>query len=382
MDKVNPMKFLHTADWQIGARISHAGDRAPAIRAKRFEAAKEVVQVAKEEEVDFVLIAGDLFENHNVSDTIVHRTVRILGDLGPIPVYILPGNHDPLRPGGVWDRDSWSTCGDHIHLLEGPASVEPVNAVELIPCPLTQKRSTVDPTAEIPSRVDGDDRIRIAVAHGALSDVADTPNFPIDPDRPDRADLDYLALGDWHGTTLRDRLAYPGTIEQSAFDESDPGNVLVVEIGASGEEPEVEKRRVGQLRWMEVKRRLGDVTDLEALESKLADSGKADQLVLRMDLILEADADPELRPRLGQLRERLESEAFHLDWRLDESAFLTSTDVELPVGLIQEADRVMVGLLDGDLPEQGPGRELATRDPADIREARLLLRRLAREEQG
>lgn len=93
------VRFLHTADWQIGMKAAHTGEKAKEIRQKRFETAGRVAEFAREKDVDFVILAGDTFEDHNVDNVAVKRTVDILNRLDPIPVYVLPGNHDPLVPG-------------------------------------------------------------------------------------------------------------------------------------------------------------------------------------------------------------------------------------------------------------------------------------------
>ncbi len=154
------VRFLHTADWQIGMKAAHAGEKAKKVRQKRFETAGRVVELAKQKDVDFVLLAGDTFEDHSVDNAAVKRTVDILNRLDPIPVYVLPGNHDPMVPGGVWDRDAWERIGSHVTLLREPQEYRFDDGVALYACPLAQKQSSLDPTAWIPDRED-DDRIRI-----------------------------------------------------------------------------------------------------------------------------------------------------------------------------------------------------------------------------
>ena len=83
------VRFLHTADWQIGMKASHTGEKAKVVRQKRFDAAGRIVELAKQKDVDFVLLAGDTFEDHNVGDVAVKRTVDILNRFDPIPVYVL-----------------------------------------------------------------------------------------------------------------------------------------------------------------------------------------------------------------------------------------------------------------------------------------------------
>jgi hypothetical protein len=52
------IKFLHTADWQMGMKASPAGEKAREVRRKRFETAARIAELAKRENVDFVLLVG------------------------------------------------------------------------------------------------------------------------------------------------------------------------------------------------------------------------------------------------------------------------------------------------------------------------------------
>jgi len=88
--------------------------------------------------------------------------------------------------------------------------------------------------------------------------------------RASRAALDYLALGDWHGTRRIDaRTWYSGTPEQDRFKANDPGNVLLVDIPAVGAEPEVEVRAVGRHPWIALEEKLAVASDLEGTIARL-----------------------------------------------------------------------------------------------------------------
>ena len=54
------MKILHTADWHLGKRL----DRFSRLE-EQVLVMNEIVQIADEQNVDMVLIAGDLFDNFN-----------------------------------------------------------------------------------------------------------------------------------------------------------------------------------------------------------------------------------------------------------------------------------------------------------------------------
>lgn len=374
------LKFLHSSDWQMGMKALQAGEKAKEVRAKRFETATRVAELAKSEKVDFVVLAGDLFEDHNVDESVVRRTVAVLESFAPIPVFVLPGNHDPLVPGGIWERQSWQRIGAHVTLLKNAEEVQFRDDVVLYPAPLSQKQSTIDPTVSMPSRVAGDERIRIGIAHGSLDILAKPGNFPITPTRAEDAGLDYLALGDWHGFVQHGRAVYPGTLEQTSFDEKDPGNIVVVEITDTGVEPVVSKHQVGALRWTMHAPDIRDSTDVEQLRQEIMSGDQLSTQLLRirpvLDLALPSDALNEIR----SLRDELLEEAFLLDWPAETLDAVLDASVVIPEGLLTEIDDDLGAILEGRIPE-GPAREGAAAEPAVAQEARALLRRIVAEVQ-
>ena len=56
------MKILHTADWHLGKRL----DRFSRME-EQIQVMDEIVAIADEQQIDLVLIAGDLFDNFNPS---------------------------------------------------------------------------------------------------------------------------------------------------------------------------------------------------------------------------------------------------------------------------------------------------------------------------
>lgn len=372
------VKFLHTADWQMGMKALQAGEKAKEVRSKRYETAARIVELAKSEAVDFVLLAGDVFEHHDVDDAVVRKTVAVLDSFAPIPVFVLPGNHDPLVAGGVWDRQSWKRVGDHVRLLREATEVLVQDDVTLYPSPLRQKQSTLDPTAWIPSREPADRRIRIGIAHGSLDMLPERANFPIASTRADDAGLDYLALGDWHGFVRHGRAVYSGTMEQTSFSEKDPANVAIVEIAHGGAGPMVSKRHVGALHWSETEPLIHDPTDVERLRKMILDAGPATAQLLRINPRIDPDVSPDTLGELRSLWEELREGAFFLDWPVETLDASAGTPAFLPDGLLSHVDDDLGAVLAGRIPE-GPGREAAAAAPEVVKEARALLRRLVTE---
>lgn len=332
------IKFIHAADLHLGLRITRFEESAcNRIGEARVQAIEQLRAKAAEHQVNFVLIAGDVFDDHSVSGTIVNRTFEILeGKNLPCPVYIIPGNHDPLIPGGVWDREPWTRTQPtkHIRLLRETVPVALPNLpVTLFPCPLRNRNSIEDPTAWITKhpRLTGDQTIRIGLAHGSLNLF---PNLPLDDhlirrDAADHYGLDYLALGHWHKKLLyrsadgAERTAYSGTHEPMRFPDSAAGTstgwssystdgdaerfqdagrgtALLVTIDEAGAPPEIETIEVGRLHWVSDHR---DLTSqpFGKIISEYAEKENPERTILRLKL--SGVLDPEKYLRIENLRE-------------------------------------------------------------------------------
>lgn len=270
------VRFLHTADWHLGIKYSRLGGKADLAREIRMETVRRLLESG--EDVDFILVAGDLFDGNEVDSSLIHETCKNLSGIGT-PVYILPGNHDPLTRDSAYNDPVWDAT-DNIHILK---EAEPVNIpcdVTLYPCPVNQKQSKEDPTAWIERE---DNNISIGLAHGNLQipGFTDESNFPINPKRADTADLDYLALGEWHSLfQYEEKTLYPGTPETTKFGENKSGNAVMVDL-ERGEKPTIKPARVGKLRWEQMESNINGLDDIKSLETSLENQ---ENLVLNLKL--------------------------------------------------------------------------------------------------
>lgn len=86
------MKFLHTSDWHLGKRLEDFS------RIEEQQAVlQEICEIADREQVDAVLIAGDLFDTFNPPTEAVdlfYKTLKRLSSNGRRPVIAIAGNHD------------------------------------------------------------------------------------------------------------------------------------------------------------------------------------------------------------------------------------------------------------------------------------------------
>jgi exonuclease SbcD len=90
--KFNHLKILHTSDWHLGKKLESFNRHA-----EQVEVLSEICQIADNEKIDLVLIAGDIFDTFNPpveSIELFYKTIKRLCKNGKRPVIVIAGNHD------------------------------------------------------------------------------------------------------------------------------------------------------------------------------------------------------------------------------------------------------------------------------------------------
>ena len=288
------MRFLHTADWQLGmTRHFLAGDAQPRYSAARRDAVAGLGALAAEVGAEFVVVAGDVFEHNQLAPQVIGQSLEAMRAIG-IPVYLLPGNHDPLDASSVYTGALFTAeRPDNVIVLDraGVHQVRP--GLEIVAAPWRSKAPTTDLVAEVLDGLNPGPVTRILVAHGGV-DVLDP-----DRDKPSlirlagldealaRGAIHYAALGDKHSLTQvgdGGRVWYSGTPEVTNFDdvESDPGHVLVVDVDENG--VHVEPRDVGHWRFVTMRRQVDTSRDIADLDMNLDLMAEKDRTVVRLAL--------------------------------------------------------------------------------------------------
>lgn len=307
------MRFLHTADWQIGRQYPRfPADDAAALAEARFTVVSRIAALAVEGDYRAVLVAGDVFDAQTVSERSIRRLFNAMQAYGG-PWILIPGNHDAALAESVWSRARrLGVIPDNVHVAVQAQVLEfPDLGFAILPAPLTQRQTASDLTAWFDQAQTTPGLLRIGLAHGSVQGILaqdiDSPN-PIAPDRAQRARLDYLALGDWHGTRqINDATWYSGTPEPDRFKSNGSGQVLSVQIAAVGAQPQVQPLASASFEWLSWQENLMVDSDLDVLLDKLAQLPETAVLELQLSGHTDLAGQQRLQAGLAQAEAKLRS---------------------------------------------------------------------------
>ena len=202
------MRFVHTADWQLGmTRYFLNGEAQPRYSAARRDVVAGIGPLAADAGAEFVVVAGDVFEDNQLAPRDVSQSLEAMRAIG-IPVYLLPGNHDPLDAASVYTSALFTAeCPDNVTVLDRSGVHEVRPGLQIVAAPWRSKKPTCDLVAEVLEELPADGVTRIVVGHGGV-DI-----FEPDKDKPslirlaaleaaiERGAVHYVALGDKHSRT-------------------------------------------------------------------------------------------------------------------------------------------------------------------------------------
>lgn len=378
--------FIHTSDFQLGMQRKFLSPEAQSrFDDARLRAVERIGALATERGAEFIVVAGDVFEHNSLGKDTFGRALEVLRKL-PVPVYLLPGNHDPLVAGSIFERDGLASIGG-VTVLRDSKPVEVREGVEVVGAPLLTKHASEDLCAKAVRDLEPTEAVRVLVGHGAVEGFGDEEAHSlIDVSVLDAATstgaIDYVALGDTHSTaslSSTGRVWYSGSPETTDYfdrapgakgNETDSGNVLVVTVDKDGFESSVEVEKVPVGVWT-FEARAWEVADADDVARVLEDLDAypdKDRTVVKYSLTgtlgledtrtLERELG-ELEPVFAALYERDRLMSLHLEPSDEELEHLPLS------GYARDAMRELIGLATGD-DSGGPGGDPTARDAVNL----------------
>ena len=270
-------RFIHAADLHldspfVGIRAFAPENVASALHDATFRAYEEIVKLCIEEQVDALLVAGDVYDSADRSLRAQLKFVsglKQLNDAG-IRSFVCHGNHDPL--------DGWEAR------LEYPPSCTRFGAgFQAVPVFMDDPKRAVVHGISYPTRdvydnlargfgpVDAD-TFSVGLMHANVNGNADhVPYAACSLDDLQMSNIDYWALGHVHTRQILSEqsptVVYPGNPQGRHPNESGARGVYLVEVD-NGRNVQLDFRATDSVRWQ---RSVLDISQLETEQDLIED---------------------------------------------------------------------------------------------------------------
>ncbi|PFI28864.1 DNA repair exonuclease [Bacillus thuringiensis] len=238
------VKFIHAADLHLdspfkGMEMNVAQSVWERMKQSTFESFERIVDKAIQERVDFVLLAGDLYDAETRSlraQVFVREQMKRLSQYD-IPVFIIHGNHDHL--GGSWAAIEFP---ENVHVFTEPYVEEKsfYKNGELLASiygfSYLQQAVTDNMTAQYTKMSDAP--FHIGMLHGSVEGDAEHNRYaPFQIRELKEKQFDYWALGHIHKREILSEepyIIYPGNIQGRHRKETGEKGAYLIELTKQG----------------------------------------------------------------------------------------------------------------------------------------------------
>lgn len=227
------IKFLHTADIHLDTPFSGmSSDDALKEKENLKIVFKNIIDLAIEEDVDIILMAGDIFDNMTVHKSTISFLISEFERLNGKKVFISPGNHDPYNIKSFYNFVTWP---DNVYIFKGAMEKVVLDEFDSVIYGAgfndLYQRETLLEKAHLNKNYNN-----ILVIHGEImtSDRKNEYN-PISKMDIEQSGFNYIALGHRHTYSEIQNLsntyyAYSGCPQGRGFDEEGSKGVIIGEI--------------------------------------------------------------------------------------------------------------------------------------------------------
>ncbi|MBE9549432.1 MAG: exonuclease SbcCD subunit D [Proteobacteria bacterium] len=253
------MKFIHTSDWHIGRQFHNVS-----LLEDQQHVLEQILGYIKEENVDAVVIAGDIYDRSvppAVAVELLDEVFNTICSTG-VQLLLIPGNHDSaerlgfasrqLRQAGVHIFGNFNQMTDPVLVKGAEASVyfygipynDPTQVRNHYEADVSSYDEANDYLLEQINAVRDKDAINVLISHCFIDGADESESErPLSIGGADRvsyqsfADFDYVALGHLHSPQYKGgkHIRYSGSILKYSFSEQKQNKgITLVEMNASG----------------------------------------------------------------------------------------------------------------------------------------------------
>ena len=256
------MKFVHIADVHLDTPFKTISDRADIgieRRLEQREALKKVVNYIKENNIEYLFISGDLYDQEYIRESSISFLNDLFKQIPNTNIYIAPGNHDPYLKNSFYATYAWT---DNVKIFTNTVEKVENNEVNIYGYGFNSFEMDNNQLENI--NIDDEDKVNILITHG---DLNDSKYNPIKLNDLKQKGFDYVALGHIHKRDDNTNIVYPGSLISLGFDELGEHGMIVGEI----ENKELNKKfiKVDEREFVEYELDVSNILSEEELIEKI-----------------------------------------------------------------------------------------------------------------
>ena len=227
------MRFIHMADVHFDSPFSVLSTRENLSNKRRLaqrEVFKKAIEYIKEENIPFLFISGDLYEQEYVKTSTIEFINDLFKTIPNTKIFISPGNHDPFLINSPYNTFDWN---NNVTIFNNEIKIIELDEVDIYGFGFNDFYCTNSNIENI--EIKNKEKINILITHGSLdaSKTLELKYNPIKSLKLKNIGFDYVALGHIHkGNYLNNEnnLIYPGSLISFGFDELGVHGILDVKI--------------------------------------------------------------------------------------------------------------------------------------------------------
>ena len=228
---MNFVKILHTADIHIGVAAGFLKQDAESRRFETLITFERIIDLAVQNNVDLIAIAGDLFDSEKVEDVFIDAVFKKIAECNIKTVYCA-GNHDPLNSSSPFLT---RPLPQNLFVLGETDQCIVFDDIKTRVYGRSFVNSSLKGEEQFTIPIEQDDYINIMVQHGELKSDLSSEYNSITQRFISASGMDYIALGHIHKSTPIGKInntsfAYCGCPEGQGFDELDQKGIYLGEI--------------------------------------------------------------------------------------------------------------------------------------------------------
>ena len=226
------MKFVHIADMHFDAPFTTINGKTNFGDKKRLEqrkTLKRIIEYIKEKNIEFLFIAGDLYENDYVKYTTIEYINSLFKEIPNTKIIITPGNHDPVIKNSYYNTFNWNS---NVYILKNNLEKLEFDECNIYGSGFTDFYKDEENFDNLKLE---HSKINILVIHADINGVKDSNGFsynPISNKKLENFKFNYVALGHIHNSNFEPNksINYPGSTIALGFDELESHGMIVGEI--------------------------------------------------------------------------------------------------------------------------------------------------------